>query len=77
MALYFFDVHDSRFILDDIGTELADAAEVRAEVKRVLGELVQHPDFGGDTHRLRIDVRDAGGRRVLTGRLMMVIEDTT
>ncbi|KAB1071652.1 DUF6894 family protein [Methylobacterium planeticum] len=75
MPRYFLDIHDGRFILDDIGSDLADLTEVRAEVKRVLGDLVRHLDFEDDPYRLRIDVRDADGRRVLTGRLVMVVED--
>jgi hypothetical protein len=75
MPRYFLDIHDGRFILDDIGCELAGLAEVRAEVKRVLGDLIRHLDADGAAYRLRIDVRDADGRRVLTGRLMMLIED--
>ena len=75
MPRYFFDIHDGRFIIDDVGHELADLVEVRRELKRLLGELALHPDFAGDTYQVRIDVRDANGRRVLTGSFIMAIED--
>jgi hypothetical protein len=71
MALYYFDIHDGTFRLDEEGTECADFDAVRREAKRVLPEIAKDilPE-DGDHHTLTVRVRNERHETVYTATLM-------
>lgn len=71
MALYFFDIHDGTFRLDDVGVECKDLNAVRYEAKRVLPAIAKEilPE-DGDHHTLTVRVRDERHETVYTATLM-------
>ncbi len=75
MPRYFFDVLDGVFIRDEEGLELASIDVARIEVLRTLPAMAVHARTAKEARQLRIDVRDESGKYVLTGTLMMVVEE--
>jgi len=71
MALYFFDIHDGTFTLDEDGTECADMDCVRRESKQVLPAIAMDvlPE-NGDHHVLTVRVRNEQNDTVYTATLM-------
>jgi hypothetical protein len=71
MSLYFFDIHDGTFTLDDDGTECADMDCVRSESKRVLPAIaVDVLPKNGDHHVLTVRVRNEQNDTDYTATLM-------
>lgn len=70
MPRYFFNVHDGRNIVDDIGTEIADLEGVRDEAVSTAGELLR--DGAGvdlwSGEEWKMVVTDQDGNEVLTLR---------
>ena len=75
MPQYFFDTHDGHALRDNEGLVFADLSRARAEVQRVLGEMVAREPSDTNAIQIRVDVRDEGGDRVLTATLLVVIEE--
>lgn len=62
MPRYYFHTRDGQRDHDDIGVELADAAEARREAVRFGGGLLgDDPDIISNENGLRIDVIDEAG----------------
>jgi hypothetical protein len=75
MPRYFFDVHDGKAIIDDVGVELTNADAARQQVWDTLPALAAHREADGNMAcQFRIDVRDDIGRHVFHAALAMVIE---
>ena len=70
MARYFFDFHDAQLTTrDEEGTECVDREAVSAEALRTLCQIAEdHPDRYVDG-KLRVIVRDASDRTVLTASI--------
>ena len=73
MARYFFDFHDAQFSTrDHDGTECADRDAVSSEALRALCEIAaDHPERYAGT-KLRVAVRDATDRPVLTASINLM-----
>ncbi|MDR7039725.1 hypothetical protein J2X36_004503 [Methylobacterium sp. BE186] len=72
---YFFDTHDGHTLQDNEGLVLSDLSRARAEVQRVLCEMVARESSHTNAIQIRVDVRDESGKRVLTATLLAVIEE--
>jgi hypothetical protein len=73
MARHFFDWRDNKdFDEDEEGMELPDLEAVKAEACRSLLERARDILPGLDRHSLSIDVRDEGGRRLLS--IILILE---
>ena len=70
MARYFFDFYDAHLkTRDEEGTECVDREAVTAEALRALCQIAEdHPDRYVDG-KLRVAVRDASDRPVLTASI--------
>jgi hypothetical protein len=70
MGLYFFDFHDAQLTTrDEVGTECADREAVSAEALLALCQIAEdYPDRYVDG-TLRVAVRDASDRIVLTASI--------
>ena len=70
MARYFFDFYDAQLTTrDEEGTECVDREAVTAEALRALCQIAEdHPDRYVDG-KLRVAVRDASDRTVLTASI--------
>lgn len=68
MPRYFFDVHDGTSLPDPEGTELPDRRAMRSEAIRMAGQILDDLDgkFRGEVWVM--NVRDDGGRVVMTLR---------
>ena len=75
MPRYFFDVHDGKHTVDDVGVELADADAAREQIWNTLPAMAAHrqPD-GNMACQLRMDVRDEVGDALFDAALTLVIE---
>ena len=75
MPRNFFDVHDGKHMLDDVGVELADADAAREQIWNTLPAMAAHrqPD-GNMACQLRMDVRDEVGDAPFDAALTLVIE---
>ena|SRR5688572_20523390 len=75
MPRNFFDVHDGKHMLDDVGVELADADAAREQIWNTLPAMAAHrqPD-GNMACQLRMDVRDEVGDTPFDAALTLVIE---
>ena len=70
MTRYFFNVHDGRHIIDEIGTDLPDIAAVRQEAVRSATDLL-HANRDIDLwngQEWKMVVTDGDGAEVLTLR---------
>ncbi|WP_131196055.1 DUF6894 family protein [Lichenihabitans psoromatis] len=76
MPLYFFDVHDGKIVPDEVGTELADLDAARDFACHMVLRMTASMSLRRDGVQIRVNVRDAGGARVMTGTLMFLIEKT-
>ncbi len=76
MPRFFFDIHDGKIVLDDVGTELGGLDEARDFARRMVIGLTTSMSRMRDAVQIRVNVRDAAGLRVLTGTLMFLIEST-
>ena len=74
MPLYFFDVYNHHIAIDDEGQDLPDLEAVRREVRDTLPSIIRESVEGKDKAYARIDVRDAGGRRVMTSTAVMLLD---
>jgi len=71
MPLYYFDIHDGEFHLDEKGVKCADFNEVCREARRVLPALaLEKLTQGGDNLTLTVRVRDENYQTVYTASLM-------
>lgn len=71
MALYYFDIHDGTFRLDEHGVECADFDAVRREAKAVMPEIARDIlPKDGDQHTLTVRVRNERHETVYTATLM-------
>jgi hypothetical protein len=70
LPLYYFDIHDGTFRLDDDGVECADFDAVRREARRTLPEIARDilPE-DGDHHTITVRVRDENHETVYTATL--------
>lgn len=76
MPRYFFDMHDGAEIRDEIGREIDHPALVRREALRVATALAAEEGEDGNQCSLELTVRDEGGARVLSVRLVCQVEET-
>ncbi len=82
---YHFDTDDGeRFVRDGDGLERAGPEAARAAAVAVLPALARDalardapPDGGSGRRAFTVEVRDAGGRRVLKATLALVVERLT
>lgn len=66
MSRYFFNIYNGTQSLDDIGSECADAAEVRAEAVETMQELFSERLLNdGATSSMTINVVDGEGKTVM------------
>lgn len=70
MPRYYFNVHDGRDIVDDVGTELDSDDSARIEAIRTSGEMLRDHNMSGfwTGEEWAMDVVDQAGRRVATLR---------
>jgi len=73
MSLFYFDIQNGHAYTDDIGSEHADIASVRNEVRHVLAETAAG-NTSKDAFQIQLGVRDEYGKRVVTASLMMILE---
>ncbi|MDR7036696.1 hypothetical protein J2X36_001437 [Methylobacterium sp. BE186] len=66
MPRFFFDIDDGERIRDTEGYELPDLNAVRALAHRAAGELVAHELQKTGASRVRVDVRNENGERILS-----------
>ena len=72
MTLYYFDVHDSDLsVHDHAGTECRDRAAVSTEALRALCEIAADHTERYSGGKLRVAVRDAKDRTVLTASISL------
>lgn len=66
MGRYFFNISDENQNIDDIGTECADAAEVRLEAVETMQELLRGRLLqNSDRTYMAINVTDETGKTVM------------
>ncbi|MEA1835128.1 hypothetical protein U8607_23855 [Methylobacterium durans] len=66
MPRFFFDIDDGERIRDTEGYELPDLNAARALAQRAAGELVAHELQKTGAIRVRVDVRNENGERILS-----------
>ena len=71
---FFFDVHDGKIVIDDVGMELPGFEACREEARRIAFSLASDITLKRDAVQLRVNVRDHLGLRIYTGTLMFLIE---
>ncbi len=69
---FYFDVKDSSFSRDDIGTDLADRYAARAEALAVLGPIADDVLPDDQTSSISVTVRDADRRPIFHASLALV-----
>jgi hypothetical protein len=75
MPRFFFDVHDSTFMRDEIGVELENADAARKAVWNTLPAMAAQRESDGDMAcQLRMDVRDESGKHLFHAAPAFVIE---
>jgi hypothetical protein len=75
MPRYFFDVHDGKILIDEVGLELPNADAARKEVWNTLPAMAAQREADGDMAcQLRMDVRDESGKHLFHAALALVIE---
>ena len=75
MPRYFFDVHDGKHMIDDVGVGLADADAARRQVWTTPPALAGDREAGANTAcHLRMDVRNEVGDALFYAALTLVIE---
>lgn len=72
---YYFDVDDGSEMRDEIGRELADGADVRAEALQVIVALLAAEAEDAADTTLVLSVRDAFGTIPLKVRMVCQIEE--
>jgi hypothetical protein len=75
VARFYFHIYNGRQMHDDIGSECADAAAVRAEAVETLAEMA-HGNLlkSKDASSCFINVVDAAGRTVMIANLAASVE---
>lgn len=74
MPRFFFDTYNSFVDIDQIGQDLPDLEAVRQEVRKAIPAMLSDGIEAKDKAQFRIDVRDEGGKRVVTASALMVID---
>lgn len=73
MPLYYFDTIESqKTLIDDIGIECQDYAEIRALTLRTICEIAAQTCLAAEPPHYEIIVRDADNRKVYAARLNLV-----
>lgn len=71
MPRFFFDViNGTNSYSDDTGTEI-DSSQVAREANRFLTDIVKEETPGGAPTQIVVQVRDASGREVFWGELIL------
>lgn len=71
MARYFFDIHDDRLTLDEVGVECDDLEGARREARRALPDMARDVlTEDGDRLRMSIVVRDESNETVYSATLV-------
>lgn len=71
-----FDICNDIGSRDDEGIELSDLDAVRHQVRCTLPALLQDIEASQDAAPFCIDVRDACGRRVVTSKILMIMQNS-
>jgi hypothetical protein len=74
MPRFFIDTFDSIVAIDDVGHELPDEAAVWAVVRKTLADMLRFEHKGRPAAQYRAEVRDAAGKSILSGSVLIVIE---
>ncbi len=75
MNRYFFDIRDGDSVsVDDIGIDCASLEDVRFQAIDALPEIAREELPDGDYRVFEVQVRDATGKPIFTGRLTFELQ---
>ncbi|BAU92463.1 hypothetical protein MPPM_3858 [Methylorubrum populi] len=74
MPRFYIDTHDHISVVDEDGYDLPNEAAVRALVQRSLVGMAAEAALARSASRIRADVRDETGQRVMSATVSVAIE---